>query len=432
MNPQLRRAAGAAAPASVLALVAAPAHAAAANPFNTGDTAWMLVATVLVLLMTVPGIMLFYGGMARQKNVLSIIAHTLIAAAVVTLVWIAAGYSLAFTPGNEFVGGLERVFGSGLVGSAKGHPSAPTIPEPLYFTFELAFAIITFALIIGATVERMPMSATAFFAAFWSLLVYAPVAHWVWHPGGWLAKMGHMDFAGGTVVHVAAGVSGVVAALIVGPRQGFGRAPMVPYNLVWTSLGTGLLWAGWFGFNAGSAGEAGARAAGALLATQVAPCAAAIAWGLCDFVRRQQVSVLGLATGVISGLVAVTPASGYVGLLGATVIGFAAGIVCYLAVSGFKSLTGVDDTLDVFAIHGVAGLLGTALTPLLALPEVAPVTSTLWVNAGGALAIAAYAAVGTGAILLLGVRPLAGLRVSVEAERLGLDAAEHGELASSS
>ena len=398
--------------------------------FNSGDTAWMLVCTVLVLLMTIPGIILFYSGMMRQKNALSVVAHVFAASAVVTLVWAAIGYTLAFTTGNEWIGGMDRLWSAGLSGPRVGaHPLAPTIPESAFFLFQLAFAIITFAIVIGATVERTRLSATIFFAAFWTFLVYAPIAHWVWQPNGWLSAMGHMDFAGGTVVHITAGASGLVAAWVIGPRRGFGTEPMVPHNLMLTVLGAGLLWAGWFGFNGGSAFESGSRAVGALLATQIAACAGAFVWGLSEFVHRGKFSVLGMATGAIAGLVAITPASGYVGELGGAGIGSISGIVCFIVVTRFKSMTGIDDSLDVFALHGVGGLIGTILTPVFALKEIAPITATILTNLTGGLAVAAYAAVMTWLILQL-VKPLAGLRVSADDERVGLDISQHGEMLS--
>lgn len=398
--------------------------------FSSGDTAWMLVCTVLVLLMTVPGIMLFYSGMMRAKNALSIVAHVFAATTVVTLVWVAIGYSLAFTPGTPWLGDMSRLFSQGLIGAKIGaHPSAPTVPESAFFLFQLAFAVITFALIIGATVERMRLSATIFFAGFWTLLVYAPVAHWIWQPSGWLAAMGHMDYAGGTVVHIAAGASGLVAAKFVGPRRGFGKEPMVPHNLMVTIIGAGLLWAGWFGFNAGSAFEASSRAVGALLATQVAASVGAFAWGLAEFVKRGKFSVLGMATGAIAGLVAVTPASGFVGPQGAAVIGAVSGALCFVAVTQFKRVTGIDDSLDVFALHGVGGFIGTVLTPVFALKEIAPVTATILTNLTGAVAVTLYAGAMTFLILLV-VKPLAGLRVTAEEEALGLDLAQHGEMIS--
>jgi ammonium transporter, Amt family len=397
-------------------------------PINGADTAWMLISTVLVLLMTMPGIMLFYSGMLRTKNALSIVAHTVAASAVITLVWAVLGYSLAFSHGTPWYGGLSRAFAAGLIGKSAGvHVIAPTIPEAVFFLFQLSFAIITFAVLLGATVERMRLGVTLLFAALWNLLVYAPVAHWVWHPEGWLARMGHMDFAGGTVVHITAGVSALVAARMVGPRHGFGKVPMVPHNLLITVLGAGLLWAGWFGFNAGSAFEAGTRAAGALLATQVAACAGAMIWGVCEYMRRGQWSVLGSLTGAIAGLIAVTPASGYVAFEGAMAVGAAAGAICFLTVVAFKKMTGIDDSLDVFALHGMGGLVGTVLTPVFATAAVAPVTATVLTNLTGALAVMLYAGLGTAAILLL-LGTLMRLRVPADDERVGLDIAQHGEM----
>ncbi len=412
-----------------LTTAAASASAAAeATSLSGGNTAWMLICTVLVMLMTMPGIILFYGGMLRTKNALSVVAHTVAAASVVTLTWAAIGYTLAFTAGNGFWGGFSRIFAEVLLGgnSNTGHPVAPTVPESAFFMFQLAFAIITFAIILGATAERMRLGVTVLFAALWSVLIYAPVAHWIWHPTGWLAAMGHMDFAGGTVVHIAAGASGLVAAWVLGPRRGFGSEPMMPHNLMITVLGAGLLWAGWFGFNAGSAFEASGRAAGALLVTQVGACAGAAAWGLFEYVRRGQWSVLGTVTGSIAGLIAVTPASGYVAIDGALAIGAAGGAVCFLCVTMFKARTGIDDTLDVFALHGVGGLVGTVLTPVFASAAIAPVTAGVWTNTVGALAVLAYAGVGTW-IILRAIGLMMSLRVKVEHERVGLDIAEHGE-----
>jgi Amt family ammonium transporter len=406
----------------------AAAAAPAAPAFNGADTAWMLISTVLVMLMTMPGIMLFYGGMLRSKNALSIVAHTIAGASVITVLWAMFGYSIAFTSGGPWFGDLSRMFAEGLIGAKVGaHVVAPTLPEPVFFLFQLSFAIITFALVLGATAERMRLGVTIAFAALWSLLVYAPIAHWIWHPNGWLAKLGHMDFAGGTVVHIASGATGLAAAIVLGPRRGFGKEPMVPHNLMLTVLGAGLLWAGWFGFNAGSAFEAGPRAAGALLATQVAACAGAMLWGFCEYIRRGQWSVLGMMTGAIAGLIAVTPASGYVGINGALCIGSVAGVVCFFAVVYFKSVTGIDDALDVFALHGVGGIVGTLLTPVFALPAIAPVTATLWTNAIGAVAVMAYAAVATW-FILKALSLVMKLRVGAAQENVGLDISEHGEM----
>jgi ammonium transporter, Amt family len=418
-------------PAWALLLAAPAVQAAGTAPvFSGGDTAWLLISTVLVMLMTIPGIILFYGGMLRTKNSLSIIAHTIAGSAVVTLAWAALGYTLAFAPGSPWLGDLSRAFGTGLLGhNVAGHPAAPTVPEPAFFMFELAFAIVTFAIILGATAERMRLGATVLFAALWSTLVYAPVARWIWQPGGWLQAMGHMDFAGGTVVHIASGVSGLVAAWVLGPRQGFGKEPMVPHNLLVTVLGGGLLWAGWFGFNAGSAFEASARAAGALLVTQVGACAGAMAWGLGEYVRRGQWSVLGTISGAIAGLIAITPASGFVDMYGAMIIGAAGGLACFGCVMVFKSRTGIDDALDVFALHGVGGLVGTLLTPVFAVAAIAPVTATVLTNGIGALSVMAYAGVMTW-IILRAIGLVMRLRVKAEHERVGLDIAEHGEMLS--
>jgi ammonium transporter, Amt family len=413
--------------------VAGAASAAAATPgvaISGADTAWMLICTVLVLLMTMPGLMLFYGGMMRTKNSLSIVAHTVAAAAVVTLTWSAIGYSLAFTAGNGLLGDLSRAFGTGMLGKgALPNPDAPNIPEAAFFMFHLSFAIVTFALILGATAERMRLGVTVLFAALWSVVVYAPVAHWIWHPTGWLNQMGHMDFAGGTVVHIASGVSALVAAWVLGPRKGFGKEPMVPHNLMLTVLGAGLLWAGWFGFNAGSTLEASGRAAGAVLTTQVGACAGAMAWGLCEYVRRGQWSVLGTVTGAIAGLIGITPASGFVDIYGALAIGAITGAMCFISVVTFKARTGIDDTLDVFALHGVGGVVGTVLTPLFASAAIAPVNGTVWTNLLGAFSVAAYAGVATW-IIMRGIGLAMALRVKVEHEEVGLDIAEHGEMLS--
>jgi ammonium transporter, Amt family len=412
------------------ATLATTAKAAEPVKFDGGDTAWMLICTVLVLLMTMPGIILFYSGMMRTKNALSIVAHTVTAAAVITVLWTVAGYSLAFTSGSPWSGDTSRFFAEGLFGSkVVAHPSAPTVPEAVFFMFQLAFAVITFALILGATVERMRLAVTLAFSGLWVVLVYAPVAHWIWHPNGWLATMGHMDFAGGTVVHVLAGGCGLAAAVVVGPRRGFGKVAMLPHNLLLTVMGAGILWAGWFGFNAGSAFAATPRAAGAVLTTQVGACSGAILWGVCEFIRRGQWSVLGTMTGAIAGLVAITPASGYVDIDGALFIGAASGILCFVAVMRFKEWTGIDDSLDVFALHGVGGLVGTMLTPVFADPSIAPVTATMWINTMGAVVVFFYGAGVTWLILKL-IGMCIRLRVTPEEEKVGLDIAEHGEMLS--
>ena len=398
-----------------------------ATAFSSADTAWMLSATVLVLLMTLPGIVLFYTGLMRSKNALSLAVQTLASTALITLVWAIAGYSLAFTPDSPWLGGVSRVMALGLgAPNAPGHEMAKTIPEPVFFMFQLAFALITFALVLGAAVERMRIGAVMVFSVLWLLLIYAPVAHWVWHPGGWLAQMGQMDFAGGTVVHVLAGSTGLVTAMVVGKREGFGTEPMMPHNLLTTTLGAGLLWIGWFGFNAGSALEAGSRAGNAMLATHFSASAACFMWGVCELMQRRKISILGLCSGAIAGLVAVTPASGFVDLWGAVVMGLCAGLVCYLAATQLKALTGIDDSLDVFALHGVGGFLGSALTPLLASTAIAPISATVWTNTLGALAVLAYAGVMTFAILQI-IQLFFPLRVTPAQEKEGLDLAQHGE-----
>lgn len=408
----------------------AQAAAQAAPSFNRADTAWMLTATVLVMFMTMPGIILFYAGMLRTKNVLSMAAHTLAGAAVVTLCWGMIAYSIAFTEGNGYFGNLTRAFANNLFGSNAGaNPMAPALPESVFFLFQLSFAIITFALILGATAERMRMGVTILFAALWVTLVYAPVAHWVWHPAGWLTQKGHMDFAGGTVVHILSGASGLAAAWVLGPRLGFGKEPMVPHNLLVTVLGAGLLWAGWFGFNAGSALEANPRAGGAFLATQVAACAGALAWGVCDYIKRRHWSVLGMMSGAIAGLIGVTPASGFVTFEGALAIGAISGMICCIAVLSFKSRTGIDDSLDVFALHGVGGFVGTVLTPVFATTLIAPVTATVLTNTLGGLAVFAYGASATWVILKL-ISVMMRLRVTETEEKVGLDISQHGEMVS--
>lgn len=421
---------------ALTALLMFPLFAAAGVPapapatgINGADTAWMLVSTVLVFLMTMPGIMLFYSGMLRKRNALSIMAQTIGAIGVITFFWAVIGYSLAFASGSAWLGGFGNAWAAGLIGNqGAGHVLAPHIPEAVFFLFQMAFAIIAFALVLGATAERMRIGATLVFAALWLVLVYAPVAHWVWHPEGWLAGLGHLDFAGGTVVHVVAGATGLAAALAAGPRRGFGREPMVPHNLAFTVLGAGLLWAGWFGFNAGSAFEASNRAAGALLCTQLAAGTGALVWGMCEMFRRQQMSVLGMATGAIAGLIAITPASGYTGVGGALAIGAAGSVVCFFAVTGLKTVTGIDDSLDVFALHGIGGLVGTLLTPVFALPGVGGGSGSFAVNLVGGLAVMLYAFV-TSFVLLKFIQLLIGLRVTEKQEMVGLDLAQHGESA---
>src|SRR5471030_1795240 len=368
-------AASAAAPASG-ASDAAAAPAAPTEPFsvdsskiNAGDTAWMLTSTALVLFMTIPGLALFYAGMVRKKNVLATVMQSFAICCLVTILWTVVGYSLAFTPGNAFIGGFSRVFlhGMNYIHGDKATTLtvshlAPTIPETVYFVYQMTFAIITPALIAGAFADRMKFSAMLIFMSLWTLIVYSPIAHMVWEPTGWLATAGILDFAGGTVVHINAGIAGLVCALVLGKRVGYGREAMAPHNLVLTLVGAAMLWVGWFGFNAGSAVAADGRAGFAMMATQVATAAAALAWMFAEWLTKGKPSVLGIASGAVAGLVAITPASGYVGPTGALIIGIAAGVICFVASSSVKGWLGYDDSLDAFGVHCVGGIIGALLT----------------------------------------------------------------------
>ena len=426
---------------------AAPATTAAPEPkVDTGDTAWMLASTALVLLMTIPGLALFYGGMVRKKNVLATLMQSFSICALVTVLWMVIGYSLAFTNGNAYVGDLSRVLLQGFgtnwdkpftVAAGTDVASASTIPESVFMMFQMTFAIITPALIAGAFADRMKFSAMMVFMGLWSVLVYAPVAHWVFNPVGWLAVLGAADFAGGTVVHINAGVAGLVCALVLGKRLGYGHDNMSPYNLAFAVIGASLLWVGWFGFNAGSALGAGGRAGLAMVATQVATAGAALAWLVAEWVTKGKPSVLGVISGAVAGLVAITPASGFVLPGAALIIGLVAGVVCFWAATSLKHLLGYDDSLDAFGVHGVGGIVGALLTgvfaygPLTATPEHAE-----GVTIGGielfkvqCIAVAAtvvFSAVAT-FILLKVVDVVVGLRVTEDEEREGLDVVLHGE-----
>ncbi|MFC7288484.1 ammonium transporter [Herminiimonas glaciei] len=402
-----------------------------ASKISAGDTAWLLASTALVLFMTIPGLALFYAGMVRKKNVLATMAHSFAVTCLVTVIWVVIGYSLAFTPGSPYIGGLDRVLLNGMefakeAGKVSVSEIAPTIPESVFIMFQMTFAIITPALITGAFAERMKFSALLMFITLWSIFVYAPVAHWVWEPGGWLATRGVLDFAGGTVVHINAGVSGLVAAIIIGPRLGFGKEPMPPHNLVLTVIGASMLWVGWFGFNAGSAVAADGRAGMAMLATQIATAVGALAWMLIEWLRRGKPSVLGLVSGAVSGLVAITPASGFVGVSGALVIGAAAGLACYWGATTLKSKLGYDDSLDVFGVHAIGGIVGALLTGIFAVESIGGAQSSFGNQAFGVIVTVVFSAVMT-AIILGIVSALVGLRVTPEAELEGLDLEQHGE-----
>lgn len=417
-------------PAPTPAVLAAPGMV-PISQISGADTAWMLTSTVLVLLMTLPGIALFYAGMVRRKNVLNTMASVLAIAALVSLLWFALGYSWAFTPGNGWWGGSSRIAFEGMdylkaAGQVAVNHLAPAVPESVFAMFQLSFAIITAALIVGALVERMRFSALLFFMGLWSLLVYAPIAHWVWEPSGWIFQLGALDFAGGSVVHINAGVAGLTCAYFLGVRQGYGREPFQPYSLALTMAGTGLLWVGWFGFNAGSAVAADGRAGLAMLVTHIAASAGALAWLVTEGVLRGKPTLLGLCSGVVAGLVAITPAAGFVTPGAALVIGLCAGVACYWGATALKRLLKADDSLDVFGVHAIGGLVGSLLTGLFASSDISGVTGSVVTQAIAALGVAAYSAVAT--LLLLWLTLLVvGMRVKPEAEQRGLDLALHGE-----
>jgi ammonium transporter, Amt family len=403
-----------------------PAAHAAAPVINGGDTAWMLISVVLVTLMVVPGIAVFYAGLVRRKNALATVALVLGSSAVVTLVWFTVGYSLSFSPGSGWIGGFSDILLAKALGSNTAvHPLAPTVPEAVFVMYQLGFAMVTVALIFGAVVERVRFGAAMLFAGLWALLVYAPVAHWVWHPAGWLHEFGHLDFAGGTVVHLASGVAALVLAGVVGQRRGYGVEPMPPHNLMLTTMGAGLLWVGWFGFNGGSAFGATADAARAVLVTQAAAASGLLGWWLLEWVTRGQVSLLGLASGLVAGLIAVTPASGFVGLGAGLAIGFLGAACCFFAATWLKEKLGYDDSLDVFGLHGVAGLVGTLLTGVFQTSGKDPLQQ-LGVQAMGAGVVIIYVALVTFVLAQL-LRLTVSLRVVEGSEREGLDIAQHGE-----
>ena len=424
-------AAPAAAPATASTAPAAAAPAAGWKT-DTGDTAWMLVSTALVLMMTIPGLALFYGGMVRRKNLISTVTQSFAVCCVVTVLWFLVQYSLAFDANpsdglNKWIGGLGR---SGLKSLTMDHEykiagASLTIPEYVFMMFQMTFAIITPALIAGAFAERMKFSALLLFTVLWSLLVYAPVAHWVWG-GGFLGAWGVLDFAGGTVVHINAGVAGLVCALMLGKRRGFGVENMAPNNLVWTMLGASLLWVGWLGFNAGSALGANALAGVAMANTQIATAAAALAWMAAEWWERGKPGILGLTSGAVAGLVAVTPAAGFVNPMGAFGIGILAGLGCFFAAVYVKRWLRYDDSLDAFGVHGVGGIIGALLTGLLADPAINPLgkTHSLLTQAGGVAVTVAWTAVVT-ALILLVCRFTTGLRVSVRLHRVRVEIDHH-------
>jgi len=395
---------------------------------DSGDTAWMLISTALVLLMTIPGVALFYGGMVRKKNLLSMVMQSFVITCLVTVLWFVAGYSLAFTPGGALFGSLDKAF---LIG-VKPDSLVGTVPETVFICFQLTFAIITVALITGAVAERMKFGALLIFSSVWLLAVYVPIAHMVWG-GGFLGSAGVLDFAGGTVVHINSGIAGLVAAIILGRRIGYGRENMQPHNVALSLVGASLLWVGWFGFNAGSAVAANALAGLAMLVTQIATATGALAWMAGEWARKGKPSVLGAISGAVAGLVAITPAAGFVGPAGALAIGAIAGIGCYGATSWLKHKLRYDDSLDVFGVHGVGGMIGALLTGVFADAAFGGKSGAVD-GAAGQIGTQIYGVVITiawsGAIsaaILFGLKRTIGLRVDEESEREGLDIRSHGE-----
>ncbi len=409
-----------------------------ADGVNAADTAWMIVATALVLMMTLPGLALFYAGMVRRKNVLATLVQSAAAIAIVSILWVVAGYSLAFVGGDSVMGTLDRFLLLGM-DMQSTNALAPNIPESLFMAYQMTFAIITCALVAGSVAERLRFDAFLAFCMLWLLVVYVPSAHWVWG-GGFLGTMGLLDFAGGTVVHINAGVAGLVAAWMMGPRLGYGRENLAPFDLSLAVIGTGLLWVGWFGFNGGSALGANSRAVMAIVATHLAACAGAFTWMAMEWFERKKPSVLGVISGAVAGLGTITPASGYVLPWHGIVIGLVAGAVCYWACTRLKQKLKYDDTLDVFGVHGVGGILGTLLAGVFATGMVSATQANpeglrglidgnaaqLGIQAVGVLVTVGWCVAGTWGILKL-IEAFIGLRVDSDQEREGLDLALHGE-----
>ncbi len=404
---------------------------ASAQAIDSGDTAWMLTSTALVLFMTLPGLALFYGGLVRRRNALSVLMQCFAIACVMSVIWVVIGYSMSFSEGilGNLVGGFSAAMLSGITfDSVSG-----TMPETVFVMFQMTFAIITPALIVGAFAERMRFSALLLFTSLWIVFVYFPVAHWIWG-GGWLAEMGFRDFAGGAVVHVTAGVAALVAALVIGNRRGFPDTPMPPHNLTMTVTGACMLWVGWFGFNAGSAVAADGAAGMAMLATHISAAVASLTWMAAEWIKFGKPSVLGIVTGMVAGLATITPASGYVGPSGALVIGLAAGSGCFLATQFMKRKLKIDDSLDVFSVHGIGGMIGLLLTGVFSatswggvgLDEGVGIGGHVWIQLVGILAVTAWCAIASGVLLKL-IDAIVPLRVSAEEETDGLDLVLHEE-----
>lgn len=421
----------AAAPAADAAAPAAEAPAAAAPKMDTGSTAWMITATVLVILMTVPGLALFYGGLVRTKNMLSVLMQVFVTFSLLSVLWVCLGYSLAFSEGNAIYGGLSKAFLSGVTPDSLNG----VIPEYVYLAFQLTFASITPALIVGGFAERIKFSAVLWFMALWLLLVYAPIAHMVWG-GGYLATLGAKDFAGGTVVHINAGIAALVGCLVLGKRIGYGKEAMPPHSLTMTMIGASLLWVGWFGFNVGSELAVDAIAGLVLVNTQVATAAAVLGWMFIEWMVKGKPSMLGAASGAVAGLVAITPACGFVGPMGAIILGIISGVVCFWAVTSLKRMFGYDDSLDVFGVHGIGGIIGAILTGVLMSKDLGGVGYAEGVTMGrqvwDQIVAVAVTIVWCGIMSLILYKIIdmvIGLRVTEDKEREGLDITEHGETA---
>ena len=434
MTKALKYLVAAALPAAAALAAADPAFAqAAAEPkLDTGDTAWMLTSTALVLLMTIPGVALFYGGMVRKKNVLGTVAQSFAITCLVSVIWIVLGFSLAFSKGDSsIIGNFDQFLLSGI---GKDDLWAPLlIPTSVFMMFQMTFAIITPALITGAFAERMKFSAMLWFMGLWSIVVYSPIAFWVWG-GGFLADLGVLDFAGGTVVHINSGVAALVAAIMLGKRKGFGVENLAPHNVTLSVIGGSLLWVGWFGFNAGSAGAANGAAGMAMAVTQIATAAAALAWMFVEWATHRKPTVLGIVSGAIAGLVAITPASGFVGPKGALVIGIVAGLVCYWGAAWIKPRLKYDDSLDVFAVHGLGGITGAILTGVFAAEAIGGKTGLLegniaqvWIQIEGIVATIVWSGVAS-AVILFAIDKTIGLRIEPDAESEGIDLNQHGEM----
>jgi Amt family ammonium transporter len=417
--------------AAIVTLTTTPVFAADTPGINAADTAWMIVATALVLMMTIPGLALFYCGMVRKKNVLATMAQSLSAVTLVSILWIAYGYSLAFVGDGAFIGTLDRWFLAGITMDSV-NPAAKTIPEALFMLYQMTFAIITVALVAGAVADRMRYSAWLLFATGWFTFVYVPLAHWVWG-GGFLQTMGVLDFAGGLVVHLSAGIAGLVAAKVLGNRHGYGSENLAPYDLSLAIIGTGMLWVGWFGFNGGSAFGANSRAVFAITATHLAACAGALTWGAIEWATRRKPSVLGMISGAVAGLGTITPASGFVAPWHGIVIGMAAGLLCFWACTSLKQRLKYDDSLDVFGVHGIGGITGTLLCGVFAVAAIGDTAGLLENNPrqvltqfyGVATTFAWSGAITFVLLKLVGV--FAPLRVSLQQELEGLDISQHGE-----